>query len=120
MSPVPPGSTWRSTPEFPASRPVPAEGSGSREQLQHLACIRSPERDEQRVSRRSLQAASAAAAGSPFAVPGMEAEEAEDAQVVLGDAGGGVADEADAAGFQVRLPAEIVVQPAIGDWRSWR
>ena len=33
--------------------------------------------------------------------------------MVLGDAGGGVADEADAAGFQIGLPAEIVMERAV-------
>ena len=89
------------------------QGVGCRQELQHLGldplarkrgnrvccCLAGLER---RRVRRSLP------------VPGMESEEAEDAEVILGDARRGVADEADAAGFQIGLPAEIVVQRAVG------
>ena len=43
------------------------------------------------------------------AVLGVEAEEAEDAQPVLGDPPVGLADEADATGEQVRIAAERIV-----------
>ena len=42
----------------------------------------------------------------------MEAEEAEDAEVVLADAGFGIADEADAAGFKVGQTVQRVDHPA--------
>ena len=43
----------------------------------------------------------------------MEAEEAQEPQVVLGDAGRGVADEAHSSCLQVIPPAEIVMQHAV-------
>ncbi len=50
--------------------------------------------------------------GRPGAVAGLEAEEAEDAQVVLGDPRACLPDEAHPAGGQVGRAAEIVVQRA--------
>ena len=55
-----------------------------------------------------------ARSGSPVAIGGMEAEEAQDAQIVLGDARAGIADEAHAARFEIGKPADVVVHRAVG------
>ncbi len=57
---------------------------------------------------RAAQASSAAASGGPCAEAGVEAEEAEDPQMVLGDALERVADEADPGRLEVGDAAEIV------------
>ena len=57
---------------------------------------------------RAVQAASAAGVGLAFAEAGMEAEEAQDAKMVLGDALERLADEADAARGDIVEPAEII------------
>ena len=57
---------------------------------------------------RAVQASSAAASGSPDAEAGMEAEEAQDPQMVLGDALERVADEADVPFSKIVEAAEIV------------
>ena len=60
--------------------------------------------------------------GQAAAVDGMETEEPQDAQVVLGDPGRGVADEADAPRLQVGEPADIIVERAVAarpTARSW-
>ena len=57
-----------------------------------------------------------------LAIGGMEAEEAQDAQVVFRDARGGVADEAHAPRLDVGEPADIVVDRAVARGataRSW-
>ena len=60
--------------------------------------------------------------GRAFAVPGMEAEEAQDAQIVLRDARRGVADEAHMAPLEIGKPADVVVHAcrrARATARSW-
>ena len=49
-----------------------------------------------------------------LAVPGLEAEQAQDAQIILADARRGIADEAHPAGFQIRKPADDVEHRAVG------
>ena len=44
----------------------------------------------------------------------MHAEKTQDAQIILGDALAGIADEAHAAGFDIRKPADVVVHDAFG------
>ena len=51
--------------------------------------------------------------GMAFTVGGVEAEEPQDAQIVLGDARGGIADEAHAAVAEVGEPADVVVHDAV-------
>ena len=102
------GCRWR-----PSPRP-PAPGRGRRAASR---ARRRPARARGAPSP-SCPAAQAArpSASSPLggiAVPGVEAEEAQDAQVVLGDAPLGIADEAHAAGAQVGQPAERVDHRAV-------
>ena len=52
--------------------------------------------------------------GQPVAIGGVEAEEAQDAQIILGDAFCRVADEAHAPRFEVRNAADIIVHDAVG------
>ena len=52
--------------------------------------------------------------GLTRAVGGMHAEEAQDAQIILGDALAGIADEAHALGFDIGKPADMVVHDAAG------
>ncbi len=54
------------------------------------------------------------AVGLVRAVGGMHAEEAQDAQIILGDALAGVADEAHAPSFDIGEPADMVVHDAAG------
>ena len=56
--------------------------------------------------------------GQPVAIGGVEAEEAQDAQIILGDALCRVADEAHAARFEVGEAADIVVHDAVGAGRE--
>ena len=48
------------------------------------------------------------------AIGGMNAEEPEDAQVILGDARGGIADEAHAPGADIIQSADVIMHHAIG------
>ena len=64
-------------------------------------------------SRARIAAESPSRSMPPCAVFGMEAEEAEDAEPVLGDPPLGLADEADTAGEQVRIAAERIVNRAV-------
>ena len=48
----------------------------------------------------------------------MKAEEAQDAQIILGDAGRGIADEAHAARVQIGKAADIVVHRAVARHRQ--
>ena len=60
--------------------------------------------------------------GQSVAIGGMETEEAQDAQIILGDAFSRVADEAHAPRFEIREPADIIVHDAVGGRpraRSW-
>ena len=61
-----------------------------------------------------MQASKPAGVRGAFAIGGMEAEEAQDAQVVLGDALLRLADEAHAPRGDVGKPADIVVDGAVG------
>ena len=54
------------------------------------------------------------AIGLARAVGGMHAEEAQDAQIILGDALVGIADEAHASGCDIGKPADMVVHDAVG------
>ena len=56
--------------------------------------------------------------GQPMAVSGMEAEEAQDAQIILGDALSRVADEAHAARFEIGKAADVIVHDAVGGHRK--
>ena len=56
--------------------------------------------------------------GRALAVGGVEAEEPQDAQVVLGDARGGIADEAHAPRLDVGEPADIIVDRAVARRRQ--
>ena len=56
----------------------------------------------------------AGAVGLALPVGGMDAEEAQDAQIILGDALAGVADEAHASGFDIGQPADMVMHDAAG------
>ena len=47
-------------------------------------------------------------------VGGMHAEETQDAQIILGDALAGIADEAHAPGCDIGKPADMVVHDAVG------
>ena len=49
-----------------------------------------------------------------LAIPGMKAEQAQDAQIILGDAGGGIADKAHPPGDQILHAAMIIENLAIG------
>ena len=73
--------------------PLAGEAVDARRQL-------AARRQRRRIGRRPTEAA-------------VEAEEAEDAEIVLADPGGGVADEADAAGAEVGLALERVEEPAL-------
>ncbi len=59
------------------------------------------------------QAFSPFGVGSPVAVPGEEAEEAQDAQIILADARLRIADEAHAPGFQIVQSAERIEELAV-------
>ena len=48
-----------------------------------------------------------------FAISGVKPEKAKDAQIILGDAGGGIADEANAPRFEIGKPADIVVHRTV-------
>ena len=74
------------------------------------AWIRSPER--RRSSRGHAAGGERRGISGRPPVVGEEAEQAQDAQIVLGDARRRVADEAHPAGREVRAPAEVVVEPA--------
>ena len=73
---------------------------GASDQPPHLLADPFAESCAQAVARRGSPHASPAAS-TARAVLGVEAEEAEDAQPVLGDPLVGVADEADAAGARI-------------------
>ena len=60
-----------------------------------------------------MQAASPSASGGALAIGGVEAEEAQDAQIVLGDARCRLADEAHAPRRDVVEPADVVVDRAV-------
>ncbi len=73
-------------------------------------------------ARATITAVSPAAIGCAFAVAGVEAEEAQDAQIVLADARRRVADEAHLAALEIRKPADMVMHRAVGaraTGRSW-
>ncbi len=60
--------------------------------------------------------------GQPMAIGGVEAEEAQDAQIILGDAFLRLADEAHAPRFEIGKPADVIVHDAVGGRpkaRSW-
>ena len=65
-------------------------------------------------------AASAAGSGGPAAIARKEPEEPQDAQIVLGDAGRRIADEAHDAGAQVGDAAEVVEHLAGRASSTWR
>ena len=65
-------------------------------------------------SRPRTQAARPAASGGPAPNVGGEAEEAQDAQVVLADALGGIADEAHAPRREIGVAAERIEHLAVG------
>ena len=52
--------------------------------------------------------------GRAVAIGGVEAEEAQDAQIILGDARSRLADEAHAPRVEIGEPADIVVHGAVG------
>ena len=75
--------------------------------------MRSAERLDQ--SRAPADAGKISGAiGLAGAVGGMHAEEAQDAQIILGDALAGIADEAHASGCDIGQPADMVVHEALG------
>ena len=105
----PAGITWPSTPVSTIRRSA-GSGSSAPSSLVISAWMRSPER-----RRNSGAAAAQAASAHPRRRPAVadeEAEEAQDAQIVLGDARRGVADEAHPARAEIGPAAEIVVEPA--------
>ncbi len=56
--------------------------------------------------------------GQATTVHRMEAEEPQDAQIVLGDPGRGIADEAHAARLEVGEPADVIVERAVSRHRQ--
>ena len=64
-------------------------------------------------ARAAMQATSPVVIGQAVAVMRMETEEAQDAQIILGDARGRIADEADAPLVEIGEPAGIVVDRAV-------
>ena len=82
-------------------------GSGSASSLSSSSAIRS-RLSAMRSLARAAQAASAAGSGLAFAEARVEAEEAQDAQMVLGDALERLADEGDAARGDIGLAADMV------------
>ena len=73
-----------------------------------------------RPARAPMQARVSGAIGLARAVGGVNAEEAQDAQIILGDALAGVADEAHAPGGDIGQPADMVVHDAVGVDRQRR
>ena len=89
-----------------------------REQLGHLG-LDALAREAAQPGRGGGTGGERRGIGRRPAVVGEEAEEAQDAQIVLGDARRGVADEAHPARREIGPAAEIVVEPARSDRSSW-
>ena len=112
-----PGARARPAPGSPRrarrSRPSGAARAGIRrlEQPHHLR-LDPLAREAPQFGRGRTAGGERLGVGGRPAVVGEEAEEAQDAQIVLGDARRRGADEADPAGREVRAPAEVVVEPA--------
>ena len=109
-----PGSTRA---RMPVAAIAATAGAGSA--AARSLAISAPTRSRESRARPSWWAAQAARpSGSRpsrrVAVPGVDAEEAQDPQVVLGDPALRVADEADAPGAQVGQAAERVDDRAVG------
>ncbi len=97
---------------MPAAAMTATVGTGSATASSLSTSSRTRSRDSAiRSLARAAHAASPAGVGRAGAEARVEAEEAQDAQVILGDAVGGHADEADAAGGEVGDAAEEVVDP---------
>ena len=65
-------------------------------------------------ARPLMQARYPARSGSPDAIGGVNAEEPQDAQIVLGNAKIGIADEAHASCRDIRQAPDVIMHDAIG------
>ena len=88
-------------------RPTVGDRIGKREQLQQFVGDAFARQRHQVVGARGA-GGERGGIGLARAEAGVEAEEAQDAQMVLGDAHQRIADEADAARLEVGQAAEIV------------
>ena len=107
----------------PASAMTAIAGTACRATRSFINSMRTRSRDKcSRPARAGDAGGKPVRIGRALPVSRVKAEEAQDAQIILGDTLAGIADEAHAARFEVGEAADIVVHRAVGATptaRSW-